>query len=222
MEGKEARADVTQRLETLQSKLDEMNNRLSTVNDPAIRATIKSKITEMTSEINKMRAAHDRYCNQIESGTINSSSEGTFSIFEKYKTEFKAAFDKAEKAANKIEEVCSETKTKFLEDSNLFNLINKFKEYLDSLSFMEICLVINITTSLFILGCIISIFFALSGNFLLEKFYRSTLKQRFPRLIKIIQIRVKFQRYYVYVNSILIILAVLSLIIVNTVTLINA
>ena len=98
MEGKEARADVTQRLETLQSKLDEMNNSLSTVNDPAIRATIKSKITEMTSEINKMRAAHDRYCNQIESGTINSSSEGTFSLFEKYKTEFKAAFDKAEKA----------------------------------------------------------------------------------------------------------------------------
>ena len=219
MEGKEARADVTQRLETLQSKLDEMNNSLSTVNDPAIRATIKSKITEMTSEINKMRAAHDRYCNQIESGTINSSSEDTFSIFEKYKTEFKAAFDKAEKAANKIEEVCSETKTKFLEDSNLFNLINKFKEYLDSLSFMEICLVINITTSIFILTNIISILFALYGNYLIEKF---SLEKKIPILKNIIQVRVKFQRYYIYVNSILVILAVLSLIIINTLTLLNS
>ena len=84
---------------------------------------------------------------------------------------------------------------------------------------MEICLIINISSCVFILTCIISILFAISGNYLIDKF---SLEQKLPKLSKVIQLRVKFQRYYVSINSIFIILAILSLIFVNTITLINS
>jgi hypothetical protein len=105
-----------------------------------------------------------------------------------------------------------------MDDNPIFNLINEFKEYLASLTVMEICLVINISSCVFILTCIISILFAISGNYLIEKL---SLEQKLPKLSKIIQLRAKFQRYYIIINSVLIILAIFSLIFVNTITLIN-
>jgi hypothetical protein len=83
---------------------------------------------------------------------------------------------------------------------------------------MEICLIINITSSIFIFTCVVSILFAISGNYLINKF---SLEQNFPKLKTIIELRVKFQNYYVIINSIFILLAVLSLIFVNTITLLN-
>jgi len=83
---------------------------------------------------------------------------------------------------------------------------------------MEICLIINISSCVFILTCIISILFAISGNYLIDKF---SLEKKLPKLSKIIQLRIKFQCYYVFINSVFIILAIFSLIIVNTITLIN-
>lgn len=139
---------------------------------------------------------------------------GTLKMYEKYKTEIKEAFDKAENKADEISDILE--KNSIIPDDFL-NLINEFNEYLASLSTMEICLVINVTTCIFILTCIISILFAISGNYLINKF---SLEQKLPKLSKIIQLRVKFQRYYVIINSVYIIFGTLSLIFVNTMTLI--
>jgi hypothetical protein len=149
-------------------------------------------------------------------------------LYTNYKEEFQEAFSKANKTATEISDILDKTKNKFMEDNTIFNIKNDFKEYLASLSIMEICLIINITALLglvgpcvFILTCIISILFAFSGNYLIDKFL---LKQKLSKLSKIIQWRsrrVKFQRYYVLINSVFIILAILSLIFVNTITLIN-
>ena len=105
-----------------------------------------------------------------------------------------------------------------MDDNPIFIKLKDYKEYLASLSAMEICLVINITSCVFILTCIISILFALSGNYLIDKF---SLEKKLPKLSKIIQLRVKFQNYYIIINSVFIILALISLLIVNTLTLIN-
>ena len=106
-----------------------------------------------------------------------------------------------------------------MDNNSIYNLTMKFKEYLATLSTMELCLVINISSCVFILTCIISILFAISGNYLIDKFL---LELKLPKLSKIIQLRVKLQRYYVFINSVFIILAILSLIFVNTITLINS
>jgi hypothetical protein len=139
-------------------------------------------------------------------------------LYNQYKTEFEKAFSKADKKVSEILDLLDKTKNKFMEDNNIFNVINDFKEYLASLSLMEICLILNISSCVFILTCIISILFAISGNYLIDKF---SLEQKLPKLSKVIQLRVKFQRYYVFINSVFIILAIFSLIVVNTITLIN-
>lgn len=55
-------------------------------------------------------------------------------------------------------------------DNYFINITKEYKEYLASLSTMEICLIINISTSIFILTYILSILFAYSGNYLIEIF----------------------------------------------------
>jgi hypothetical protein len=75
-------------------------------------------------------------------------------------------------------------------DNTIIKTINEFKEYLSSLSLMEICLIINISSCVFILSCIIRILFAISGNYLINKF---SFEQKLPKLSKIIQLRLKFQ-----------------------------
>ena len=102
-------------------------------------------------------------------------------------------------------------------DNPIFNVIKDYKEYLASLSATEICLIINITSSVFIFTSIISILFAISGNYLIEKF---SLEQKLAKLSKIIQLRVKLQQYYIFINSVFIIIAIFGLLIVNTLTLI--
>ena len=97
--------------------------------------------------------------------------------------------------------------------------MNEFKDYLSTLSITEICLVINISSSIFIFTCLVSIIFAVYGNFLID---RLSLEEKYPKLAFVIKLRVKLQNSYIYVNSILIILSVLSLIFVNTMTLINS
>ncbi len=87
-----------------------------------------------------------------------------------------------------------------------------------TLSGIEICLIINITSCVFIFTCIITILLSISGNYLINKF---SLKQKLPKLSKIIQLRIKFQNYYIFINYVFIILAIIPLIFVNTITLIN-
>lgn len=117
-----------------------------------------------------------------------------------------------------LSKLINNTRDNFMDDNSIFRIVNEYKEYLISLNTMEICLVINISTSLFILACIISILLSIIGNYLIDKL---SLEKRFPRLSKIINLRVTFQKYYIFINSIFIIIAVLSLILVNIITLMN-
>jgi len=85
-------------------------------------------------------------------------------------------------------------------DNPIFNLITEYKEYLATLSTIETCLLINITTSIFILTCIISIFYSIFGNYFINKFSK---EERLPKLSKIIKLldpkilyNYKFSFYY--------------------------
>ena len=173
---------------------------------------------ELKNDLNILKSKHNNYLSKFENGEVSINPDNSASIYEQYKDTFSSAFNKVEKKANEIADLINDSTKKLIEDNAIFKYINEFKEYLSTLSANELCLIINIFSSIFILTCIISILFAVSGNFLIEKF---SLDQKLPKLSKIIQLRVKLQHYYVYVNSIFIILAVLSLIFVNTMTLLN-
>lgn len=116
-----------------------------------------------------MNSKHKEYLSKFEKGEISLNSENSASIYEQYKNTFSSRFAEVDSKANEIADLINNSIKKFTENNKILNFINEFKEYLSSLSANEICLIINITTSIFILTCIISIIIAISGNYLIEK-----------------------------------------------------
>jgi hypothetical protein len=87
------------------------------------------------------------------------------SEYNKYKEQNDNTFNKANTKANEIADILKNTKEKFMDDKapgTIFNLITDYKEYLATLSTIEICLIINITSCVFIFTCIITIYFSAS------------------------------------------------------------
>ena len=97
-------------------------------------------------------------------------------------------------------------------------LINKFKDYLATLSVTDICLVMNIFISIFIFTCLVSIILAVYGNFLIDKL---SLETKYPKLNSIISLRAKLQHTYVITNTLFILVALILMFFVNLITLIS-
>jgi len=117
---------------------------------------------------------------------------------------------------NEINTDIDDINNKFLGDNSNFEWFKQFNEFLSTLTTYQLCILMNITTSLFILGCLISMLFAFYGNFMIEKL---SLEQKYPKLSGIIKLRIKFQHFYIITNSIFIVIALMLLSYVNFVTL---
>lgn len=214
----EFKNEINSQFVSVQHKISELQVQISESLDEDTNNQLTEKITEITSYLTNLKSIHNKYFQKFEEGNISVDSDYSLSLYTKYKEQIDKTFNQANTKAQEIVDILDNKKDKFLGDNPIFNVINDFKEYLASLSVMEICLVINITSCVFIITCIISILFAISGNYLIDKF---SLEHKLPKLSKIIQFIVKFQHYYIIVNSVFIILTILSLIFVNTFTLIN-
>lgn len=210
--------ELNSNFESIKNKISELQKEISSTLDYKTKEELSQKFNELTNQLNSMKSIQNSYFSKFEKGNISSNSEASEGIYDKYKTQIDESFTKAYNKAKEISDILNDTKDKFMDNNSILYVINDYKEYLASLSAMEICLIINISSCVFILTCIISILFAISGNYLIDKF---SLEQNLPKLRKIIQLRVKFQLYYIVINSVFIVLALLSLIFVNTITLIN-
>lgn len=186
------------------------------------------KILEMKESIRKFRESirelsdiENKYCKKHIEITEN-LDENSNKLFESYWVEFSNAFNKAKEISENIEKKtsnCFGSGIKFSDDDNfIINLINEYKEYLSNLSITEICLVINISSSLFILACLVSILLGVYGNFLLNKL---SLEEKYPKIAKLVKLRVKLQHTYILVNTLLILVVLILMIIINFITLTN-
>ena len=217
---KETKEEIVNAISSTKEHISELVENLNNKNlTPTVKESILQKCTELKTALANLEMKHNEYISRFENGQASLNSENASSMYETYKSTFNQAFSTANKKANEIADLFNNTTKNFAEENPILNYISDFKEYLSNLSAYDLCLIINILSSIFILTCIISIFMAISGNYLIDKF---KIDQRYPKLSKFIQLRVKLQRYYVYINSIFIIFVVLSLIFVNTVTLINS
>lgn len=217
----EFQKNLKENMNEIREQYNQLKDNLSKALDEQTKNEIQNKIKELTSwqsQINKMEGIHKNYTKKFENGDISSSPEVSEGIYQTYKDQIEATFNLARSKTHEIDNLLEKTKDKFTDDFSVFNLIKDFKEYLGTLSHTELCLLINITSGLFILFCILSIISAVLGNYLIEKF---SLEQKFPRLNKIIQLRVKLQYYYIIINSVFILIAIVPLIYVNLATLLN-
>lgn len=112
---------------------------------------------------------------------------------------------------------------KFIMDYNSRNkftnsgteLFNQFQEIFKNLSIVDLCILIDIIGIIIIFSGVMSIIFAYYGNYLISKY---TLDQKFPRLSKLISLRVKFQHYSIFINLLLIIVTLIVLLLINLLT----
>jgi hypothetical protein len=214
----EYKNEIHTHINAVQHQLSKLGDQLSSSIDEETKIQIMEKVKELSLDLNLMKAIHNNYFSKFEKGNINADPESSLSLYNKYKEQIDNTFNKANTKANEIVDILNNTKEKFMEDNPIFKIITDYKEYLATLSTIEICLIINITSCVFIFTCIITILLSISGNYLINKF---SLEQKLPKLSKIIQLRVKFQNYYVFINSVFIIIAIISLIFVNIITLIS-
>lgn len=210
--------EINTNIDAVKAKISDLEEQISLTVDLKMKTQLVEKCQELKNNIKSMKAIHNKYFEKFENGNITNDPEGSLSLYDKYKKEVNEAFFKANNKVNEIEDILNDTKENFTDYNPILKMINEFKEYLASLSVTEICLVVNIFSCVFIITCIISILFAVFGNYLIDRF---SLEQKFPKLSKIIQLRVKLQRYYVIINTLLILLALISLILVNIITLLN-
>ena len=99
----------------------------------------------------------------------------------------------------------------FIDFLKSFNL-EPFYSYLDSLTLFQESAFLNILILLFILCCIFSITSIFFGNEIIRYF---DLEARFPRLSIYFKLRNTFQRYYLFWNIFLVVLAVIIGILMN-------
>ena len=211
--------EINSNFSTIKAQISELRTDISSAVDSETKNQLIEKFNELTNQLKGMERINKKYFKKFEEGNVSADSETSSNIYNKYKEEIDAAYAKVNDKASEILDILDKTKNKFMEDNPIFNIINNFKEYLASLSTIEICLIINISSCVFIITCIISILFAVSGNYLIDKF---SLEEKLPKLSKVIQLRVKFQRYYIFINTVFIILAIFSLLFINIITLINS
>lgn len=95
---------------------------------------------------------------------------------------------------------------------SITQLILEFQDLITSLSLIQKLTLINILTGVLILNCLLTLIAVFYGESLISYF---NIEQKFPRLTKFIKLRSKFQQFYFFVNSIIIIIALVIMIYAN-------
>lgn len=213
----EHKNEIHAHIKELQNQILNLENQLSFYKDGVNKNQVIEKVNSLTNGLKNLKAIHNNYISKFEEGNISANYETSSNIYNTYKEQIDNAFNKAN---NKLNQLIDTLNNKFMDDfqATILKIISDYKEYLSTLSLFEICLVINIFTGLFILPCILSILMAISGNYLIEKF---KLEQKLPKLSKFIQLRVKIKTLTIFLNSVLIIIAIVPLIFLNIFILFN-
>ena len=101
-------------------------------------------------------------------------------------------------------------------DNDILTIIKKFidnySSFLNTLSLEQLGALAHITSSIFILMCLFSIIVIIFSDYLLNIL---KLEEKYPKIGKIIRLRKTFQKYYLILNFILIIVTLLAVIFVD-------
>ncbi|SRR5882762_2028791 len=181
-------------------KMDELKNELAKSKVETLRSSLEicnNKISNEVEQINKLEANNKEL---LEPHLKNINKEG----------------DNINSTINEIIEIFNDLSNKFFGDSNLIEkfklFINKWNDFISSLNLEQVGLVAHITTSIFIIVCLLNILSVLMSDFLIKYF---ELEKKFPKLSIFLQLRRKFQTFYLILNFFLIFITLITLIYID-------
>ena len=199
MVNKNKSKELDDNITSLHQKIEAYSENINKNKDNAEISELKQKLSELKSQLNNLCEAPNIDKNYIEkhSAITENANVKSQELFEAYKQEMNEAFKKAKEINDNIDKKSNSLDSpidKLSGDNYITKLISDFNNYLSNLSLTDICLVINISSCLFILTCLVTILFSVYGNFIIDKF---SLEQKYPKLAVIIKLRVKLQHAYV-------------------------
>lgn len=95
---------------------------------------------------------------------------------------------------------------------SITQLILEYQDLVSSISLIQKLTLINMLTGVLILNCLLTLIAVFYGESLIIYL---NLENKFPRFTKFIKLRSKFQQFYFFVNSIIIIIAIVAMIYAN-------
>lgn len=129
---------------------------------------------------------------------INGSTEKAFKALN-------VAKNAASQEANNIISLTEEAQTKFV-------ILSDYMEFLDKFNGFGKLFIGLLIFKYVILSCCISILSIIYGNYLIDRF---NIEGKYPRIYKLLSLRIKYQRYYILLNlSIIAIAALIELLII--------
>lgn len=148
-------------IENLENQISNLTKNLSSNLDTETKSKIIELIRSIKGNLQILKKSHTDYVDKFESDTVSNNPESSHSFFEEFKGTFSKVFENSKNKAEELENLVEKTKTNFMDDNFILNIINYYREYLSHLSITELCLIINILSCFLIILCFLSILFAL-------------------------------------------------------------
>jgi|SRR6267378_4985324 len=185
------------RLENDKSIIEESNNLRNDVEvlDQKIRSSLEIK-----------RDLQNKYSENINDSTINENIQKVANTDLEIHNMYESVNSKFDSFINKINTLLTNN------SGNKSQYLDSLQSFFDGLNYQQNLAMSNILGSLFIIFTLFSIISIFYGEKLITYF---DLENRFPKIAKFIQLRRKFQQYYLLMNICLIIIVLLLLIYVN-------
>lgn len=175
-------------------------DKLNTI-DPEVELNKIEGITNISENVDNIRKSLDNLHGEITSNIPTPNFEEITNVNQTLTNLNKVYGD----ILTFISKSGSNNSNSFIIDSNIIDSINNLYS---NLSIIETLAIIHISGFIAILVSMFSILIVFYGEFFLQKF---NLESKFPKFAKYIQLRRKFQQFYIITNFLLILLVILAL-----------
>lgn len=173
------------------------------INNTEINNKITKYTIEASNNISKVDEESKIIANLIERlndpNILPDERDFIFGILETYNNQSIEYLNKTNNLLQKILDEINKSGDKIL--SEIYEWIQKYLDYLSTLSIEQLAMIVNFWAFVIILNSIINIAVIFYGDYLIKYFQ---LEEKYTKLTKFIQIRRKFQFFYLNINMLII------------------
>ena len=202
---------------SLQKQLDEKLAEVELLTKNALQGgegvleeNTKYKLTSESSDLKNFIEESKKHAENL----ANSAKKGeSIERQEYYMQMYRDAMEKADKKMETIHDIISNSKINLI--SEIDKLITEYKEYIATLNLEQLCHLITITSTCFILICFLNVIVLMYADKLIDYF---NLELKFPKIARIIRIRKNLNKFSIFTNLLLIFIVLLFILYVNLIT----
>lgn len=160
---------------------------------------------KLRNSVEIKRELQSKYSENSSDPSINEKIQEVIKTGEDIQNTYESVNNKFDLFINKINTILNNS-------NNKSQYLDSLQSFFDGLNYKQNLAIVHISGSLFILFCLFSIISIFYGEKLIIFF---DLENRFPKIVKFIQIRRTFQQYYLIINIGLIVIVLLIIIYIN-------